>query len=118
MHLPIVALVHVCQRRGNSAFGHHRVRFAEKRFANKPDANPGSGSFDGGAQSRAAGANHEHIVFMRLVVSHSSNDPEVVPNSHRTKAHVEIGKADPEQTHPGPHHVALIQAGDATIGLK
>src|SRR5207244_13521233 len=94
------------------------VRFAEKRFANKPDANPGSGSFDGGAQSRAASADHEHIVFMRLVVSHSLNDPEVVPNSHRAKAHVKIGEADPEQTQPRPHHVALIQAGDAAIRLK
>ncbi len=47
MHLPIVALVHIRQSSGNSALGHHRVRFAEKRFANKPDSNPGSGSFDG-----------------------------------------------------------------------
>src|SRR5713101_3898127 len=56
----------------------------------------------------AAGADHEHIVFKRLVVSHSLNDPEVVPNSHRAEAQVKVSETDPEQTQPGPKHVTLI----------
>ena len=35
---PVVALVHVGQRRGHAAFGHHRVRFAEQRFRDDTDA--------------------------------------------------------------------------------
>ena len=46
MDFPIVALVHVCERRRNPAFGHNRVCFSEQRFANKSDPNSGSRSFD------------------------------------------------------------------------
>ena len=34
MHFPIVAIIDIRERGGDPAFGHHGVRFAEKRFAN------------------------------------------------------------------------------------
>ena len=39
MHLPIVAIINIGQRRCDPAFRHDRVRFAEKTFANHPDRN-------------------------------------------------------------------------------
>ncbi len=38
MDLPIVAVIDVGQRRSNTSFRHHRVRFAEQRFANHAHA--------------------------------------------------------------------------------
>src|SRR5437667_12381658 len=43
--LPIVALIDISERRRNSALSHHRVRLAQKRFANKPNANTSRRSF-------------------------------------------------------------------------
>ena len=40
----------------------------------------------------------------------------IVPDAHRAKAHVEIGEADPEQTHPCPEHVAAVETTDAGVG--
>ena len=40
----------------------------------------------------------------------------VGPDAHRTQPHVHVGKADPEQAKPGPHHVATVQAADARVG--
>ena len=34
-----------------------------------------------------------------------------------SQAHIEIGEADPEQTHPRPEHVAAIETTDTAIGL-
>ena len=45
-------------------------------------------------------------------------DSHVVPDAHRAKPHVKIGKPDPEQTHPCPKHVATIQAADTAIAWK
>ena len=42
---------------------------------------------------------------------------QVMPDAHRAKAHVKIGEADPEQTHPCPEHVAAVETTDAAIGL-
>lgn len=69
VHLPAVAIIHVGHRGGYAALGHHRVRLAEKRLAHKPDAEAGRGRFDGGTQSGATRADHEDIVFHRLVVT-------------------------------------------------
>jgi hypothetical protein len=35
VHLPVVLGVHVAERGGDAAFGHHRVRLAEERFAHE-----------------------------------------------------------------------------------
>ena len=46
-----------------------------------------------------------------------SQDACVMPDSQRTQADVEVGKGDPEQTHPRPERVAVIQTTDAAVGL-
>ena len=37
VHLPVVAVVDVAERRGDAAFGHHGVRLAEQRLADHAD---------------------------------------------------------------------------------
>jgi hypothetical protein len=39
MHLPVVAVINIGQRRCDPAFSHYCVRLAEKTFANHPDGN-------------------------------------------------------------------------------
>ena len=114
MHFPIIAIVDIRERGGDSAFGHHGVRFAEQTFANHPDRNAGRRSFDRRAQSGAAGADDENVVLECFVFGHADlENPQIVPDAHRAKAHVKIGETDPEQTHPGPEHVAAIETADA-----
>ena len=72
VHFPIVAFIDIGQRRRNSTFGHHRVRFAQKRFADQTDANTCSRSFNRRAQSRAPSANDENIVLESFVFRHGS----------------------------------------------
>jgi hypothetical protein len=70
VHLPVVAVVDVPQRRRNAAFGHHRVRLSQQRLAHEADRDAGARGFDGGPQARAAGADDQHVVFVRVVVRH------------------------------------------------
>ena len=71
MDLPVVAFVHVGQGRGDAALGHDGVRLAQQRFADQADRDARRGSFDGGAQPGAAGADDQHVVFVRLVFGHA-----------------------------------------------
>src|SRR5262245_24361636 len=48
MHFPVVAVIDVGERRGDAAFRHYGVRFAQQRFADKPHRDAGRGSLDGG----------------------------------------------------------------------
>ena len=41
---------------------------------------------------------------LQRISPHRLNDSEIVPDAHRAKAHIEIGEADPEQTHPCGGH--------------
>ena len=70
VHLPVVAIVDVRERRGDAALRHDRVRLAEERLADQPDGDAGRRGFDRGAQTRAAGADHEDLVLVRLVLRH------------------------------------------------
>ena len=70
MHFPIVAIIDIGQRGRDPAFGHDGVRFAEQTFANHPDRNSGGRRFDGGAQSGAAGTDHENVVLKGFVLGH------------------------------------------------
>ena len=71
MCLPAVALVHVSHRRRHAALGHHRVRLAQQAFANQPHRAALRGRRpDGRAQARAARANHQHVMFVCLKISH------------------------------------------------
>ena len=65
MHLPVVAVVHVGERCSDPALGHHRVGLAEERFADDGDGHALGGGLDRGAQSGAACANHQDIMFVR-----------------------------------------------------
>ena len=65
--LPVVAVVDVGERGGDAAFGHHRVRLAEQRLADEPDRHARRRRLDRRAQPRAAGADDEHVVFVRLI---------------------------------------------------
>ncbi len=67
MDLPAVAVVDVGERRGDAAFGHHRVRLAEQRLADQADPHARRRRFDRGAQSGAARADDEHVVLVGLV---------------------------------------------------
>jgi hypothetical protein len=54
------------------------------------------------------------IRFIGLTL-HRLNESNIVPDPHRTEAHVEIGETDPEQTQPRPKHVAAIETGHARV---
>ena len=69
MRLPAVGGVHVGHGGGDPAFGHDRMRFSKERFANDANARALRESFDGGAQSCAAGADDQNVVFACLVAS-------------------------------------------------
>jgi len=81
MDLPVVAIVDIRQRRGDPSLRHHRVRLAKQRFADQADRSSRMSRFDRRAQSRAAGADHEHIVLVPLVFRHLEK-PHVVPDAH------------------------------------
>ena len=61
---PVVAIVHVCHGRGDAAFGHHGVGFAEQRLAKRPPPLRRRRCLNRRAQSRAACADNQHIVFV------------------------------------------------------
>ena len=67
---PVVAVVHVPERRGDASFRHHGVGLAEERLADEADGHPGGGRLDRGAEPGAAGPDDEHVVIVRLVVGH------------------------------------------------
>src|SRR5579862_205779 len=70
VNAPAVPVVHVSHRRRYAAFGHHGVRFAEKRFRNDRDLYSSGRGFDGSAQAGATGSNDQNVVFMRDVLAH------------------------------------------------
>ncbi len=70
--LPVVAVVHVGQRRGDAALGHDGVRLAQERLAHQPHRHPARRRLDGGPQPRPAGADDQHVVLVRLVLRHQT----------------------------------------------
>ena len=65
-------------RRRHAAFGHDRVRLAEQRFADQPDFHARRRGFDGRAQTRAARADDQHVVFKCFVIGgHRKNSVAV-----------------------------------------
>jgi hypothetical protein len=61
---PVVAIVDVAHRRRHAALRHHRVGLAEERLADQPHTYSLRRRFDRRPQSRAAGADHDHVVLM------------------------------------------------------
>jgi hypothetical protein len=73
MHLPTVAFVDIGEGGSDPSFGHHRVGFAEKRFADYADRGARGRRRDGRAKSRAARADHQHVVFIGFVLAHQKS---------------------------------------------
>ena len=118
VHLPAVAVVHVAQRGGDAALGHHRVRLAEERLAHEPDLDARRRRGDRRPQPGAAGADDQDVVVEGLIVSHRdrSEDPPVGPDPHRAEPDVEVGEGDGEEAGPGPAHVRAVEAARAVVG--
>ncbi len=70
MDAPVISVVHVAHRGRHSALRHHGVGFAQQRFADHANGNSTGRGLDGGAQSRAARANDQDIMFESLIVRH------------------------------------------------
>jgi hypothetical protein len=68
MHFPTVAVIHIAHRRRHATFGHDRVRLAQQRFANQTDLDARRRRFNRRAQSRAARADDQHVVFVSFVI--------------------------------------------------
>ncbi len=68
--LPVVLRVDVAHRRGHAALGHHRVGLAEQRLADEGHPQPALLGLDRRPQPGAAGADHDHVVLVRLVLGH------------------------------------------------
>ena len=68
MHLPVVFGIDIAHGRRDAAFGHDRMRFAEQRFANQRGFNALRRGLDRGAQTRAAGADDDDVVFVGFVL--------------------------------------------------
>ena len=66
--LPVVLRLDVAEGRGDAAFGHHGVRLAEERLADQTDADAHRARFDRRAKPGAAGADHQDVVLVRLVL--------------------------------------------------
>ncbi len=64
---PVVRRIHVRHCRGDAAFGHNRVRFAEQRLAHDADTHALGQGFDCCPQARAARADDEYVVFVGFV---------------------------------------------------
>ena len=108
--LPVVAVIDVGQGGGDAALGHDGVGLAQQRLAHQADRDAGRGSFDGRAQPGAAGADDQDVVFVRFVVCHAQIILHVAPDAHGAQPHVQVAEAHPEETAPGPDHVAAVEA--------
>src|SRR5438552_3574684 len=66
--LPVVLGPHVAERRGDPPLGHHGVRLAEERLAHDRGLRAERVGLDGGAQARAARADHHDVVVVTLYI--------------------------------------------------
>ena len=67
VHVPApVVLAHIAERRGDAALRRDRVRARRKNLGDAGGAQAGFAAADHGAQPRAAGADHDHVVGVIL----------------------------------------------------
>ena len=90
------------QRGRDAAFGHHRVRLAEQRFAHhahlralRPSASMAA------RRARAARADHQHVEVVMIESGRLIREPHVVEEPHREAAHVDVGEDHREERDPG-----------------
>ena len=122
VHAPIVSIVDVAERRGGSPLRHNGVRLSQQRLAHEPDARAVRRCLDRRPQARPARADHEHIMIYGFVVTHQilshslltpSNDPPIVPHTHRAHSHIQVGECHTDETGPRPSHVPTVQTARA-----
>jgi hypothetical protein len=68
--LPVVAVVHVGQRRRDAPLGHHRVRLAQERLADQSYRSAPRRGLDGRPEPRPARADDQHVVLVRRILRH------------------------------------------------
>jgi hypothetical protein len=68
MNLPVVLRPDVTERRGDPALRHDRVRLAQERLADQPHRDALRRGLDRGTQPGAAGADHQNVVLVCLVI--------------------------------------------------
>ena len=83
MHPPVVAVVHVGQRRRDPALGHHGVRLPQKRLAHQSHRHAGAGCRDRRPEPGAAGADHQDVVLEGLVVGQKIRQSVQMPIEQR-----------------------------------
>ena len=71
MGAPVVGCVHVGHGRGDAAFGHYGVRFAEKRLADDANACAVRQRFNRRAQSGSARADDEYVMLVSFEFARS-----------------------------------------------
>ncbi len=77
---PVVGGVHIGHGRGDPAFRHNSMGFAEERFADHPYIGAFCQRSERGSQPRAAGADDQYIVVVGLEFSrHMSLRSVIVP---------------------------------------
>ena len=96
-------------------------------FADQADGHPGRRGFNRRAQTRAARADDEDVVFKSFVRSSHGKifgcdverleETEIVPDAHGAQANIDVGEADPEKAEPRPHHVTMIEAAHTIVAL-
>jgi hypothetical protein len=67
MHLPTVPLINMGQGGRDAALRHDRMRLSQQTFANHPHGDIRRRSFNGRAQTRAAGTDDQYVVVEGLV---------------------------------------------------
>ena len=65
---PVVPVIHVRHRRGDSALRHHGVGFAQERLADHADLHARRGGFDRGPEAGPSCTDHQDIMVERLVL--------------------------------------------------
>ena len=116
MNAPVVAIVDIGQSRGNTALGHHGVRFAQQRFADHANFGAVGSGFDRGAQTGPTRTDDQNVIGVAMEFRHLQDSP-VVPDPHRAEADVDIRKSHPKQTSPRPLLMPCIQAAHAVVEL-
>ena len=70
MDLPVVALIHVRERRRDPPFGHNRMSFTEQTLRNDSHGNARRRGSNGGTQSCSSRADDQNVVFANQVFRH------------------------------------------------
>ncbi len=114
---PVIAVVHIGQRRGHAAFGHHRVRFAEQRLANDADLHARSPPLQSPRADPLRPRRSPEHRTRASGIRPLQNSP-VRPDSHGAQTHIDIRESDRDKARPGPVLVLAVEAAHAVVKLE